>query len=232
MKSLVILTQANKWVSKGNSLVIYTTQGARVNVQGAKGKISAQSSDEKVVTVTCIHETGQYGKDERISLSAIAVGKAIVTVTDEDGNEAKLAVEVKDVETLWKTTQVFSGYQKYCKVEGVSKEDSLVIASDAIASKPYEAVKFKSRGDVFTVSRIQFLAGGKVLVDGYYTTTYNEDHSILYFEVGDGKGGTLENFYLKPKEGSLFFWDLTDKYKEAYPQVTKVELVWAAAQHF
>lgn len=46
------------------------------------------------------------------------------------------------------------------------------------------------------------------------------------------KGGTLENFYLKPKEGSLFFWDLTDKYKEAYPQVTKVELVWAAAQHF
>lgn len=217
---------------KGNSLVIYTTQGARVNVQGAKGKISAQSSDEKVVTVTCIHETGQYGKDERISLSAIAVGKAIVTVTDEDGNEAKLAVEVKDVETLWKTTQVFSGYQKYCKVEGVSKENSLVIASDAIASKPYEAVKFKSRGDVFTVSRIQFLAGGKVLVDGYYTTTYNEDHSIVYFEVGDGKGGTLENFYLKPKEGSLFFWDLTDKYKEAYPQVTKVELVWAAAQHF
>lgn len=160
------------------------------------------------------------------------MGKAIVTVTDEDGNEAKLAVEVKDVETLWETTQVFSGYQKYCKVEGVSKEDSLVIASDAIASKPYEAVKFKSRGDVFTVSRIQFLAGGKVLVDGYYTTTYNEDHSILYFEVGDGKGGTLENFYLKPKEGSLFFWDLTDKYKEAYPQVTKVELVWAAAQHF
>ena len=46
------------------------------------------------------------------------------------------------------------------------------------------------------------------------------------------KGGTLENFYLKPKEGSLFFWDLTDKYKEAYPQVTKVELVWAAAKHF
>lgn len=46
------------------------------------------------------------------------------------------------------------------------------------------------------------------------------------------KSRTLENFYLKPKEGSLFFWDLTDKYKEAYPQVTKVELVWAAAQHF
>ena len=63
---------------KGNSLVIYTTQGAYVNVQGAKGKISAQSSDEKVVTVTCIHETGQYGKDERISLSAIAVGKALL----------------------------------------------------------------------------------------------------------------------------------------------------------
>ena len=51
-----------------------------------------------------------------------------------------------------------------------------------LTSKPYEVVKFKSRGDVFTVSRIQFLAVGKVLVDGYYTTTYNEDHSILYFK--------------------------------------------------
>ena len=61
---------------KGNSLVIYTTQGACVNVQGAKGKISAQSSDEKVVTVTCIHETRQYGKDERISLSANVPGKS------------------------------------------------------------------------------------------------------------------------------------------------------------
>ena len=42
---------------KDNSLVIYTTEGSTVNVQGAKGKVSAQSSDEKVVTVTCIHET-------------------------------------------------------------------------------------------------------------------------------------------------------------------------------
>ena len=53
---------------KVNSLVIYTTQGARVNVQGAKGKISAQSSDEKVVTVTCIHETGQLSLWERLLL--------------------------------------------------------------------------------------------------------------------------------------------------------------------
>ena len=74
---------------KDNSLVIYTTQGSTVNVQGAKGKVSAQSSDEKVVTVTCIHETGQYGKDERVSLTAVAVGKALVTVSDEDGNEGQ-----------------------------------------------------------------------------------------------------------------------------------------------
>lgn len=59
-----------------------------------------------------------------------------------------------------------------------------------------------------------------------------DNGEIECLESDDIKGGTLENFYLKPKEGSLFFWDLTDKYKEAYPQVTKVELVWAAAQHF
>lgn len=57
-------------------------------------------------------------------------------------------------------------------------------------------------------------------------TTVNKKAGVIV------KGGTLENFYLKRKEGSHFFWDLTDKYKEAYPQVTKVELVWAAAQHF
>lgn len=222
---------------KNNSLVIYTTEGGSVNVQGAKGKISAKSSDENVVTVTCNHEAGQYGKGEQVILKSVAIGKAIVTVTDEDGNEAKLAVEVKDVETLWETTQVFSGQQKYCKVEGVSKEDSLAIASDAIASKPYESIRFMSRrkysgGDMLTMRRVQFRANREVLVDGYYTTAYNEDHSILYFVVGDGEGGTLENFYIKPKEGSLLFWDLTDKYKEAYPQVTKVELIWAAAKHF
>ena len=105
---------------KDNSLVIYTTEGSTVNVQGAKGKVSAQSSDEKVVTVTCIHETGQYGKDERVSLTAVAVGKALVTVSDEDGNEAKFAVEVKDVEELWKSS-VFAVRQKKCLVEGVSK---------------------------------------------------------------------------------------------------------------
>ena len=44
--------------------------------------------------------------DEPNTFMKLSLGKAIVTVTDEDGNEAKLAVEVKDVETLWETTQV------------------------------------------------------------------------------------------------------------------------------
>ena len=214
---------------KNNSLVIYTTEGSTVNVQGAKGKVTAQSSDEKVVTVTCIHETGQYGKDERVSLKAVAIGKAIVTVTDEDGNEAKLAVEVKDVEELWKSS-VYAVKRKKCLVEGVSKEDSLSIASDAIASKPYEVIKVKRRdyynGDKFTVYRLQFLGEGhnNVLVDGYLKREYNDDNSTTYCYVNNRDGETMESFYVKPKLGSIFFWDLTDKYKEAYPQVTKVEL--------
>ena len=216
---------------KNNSLVIYTTEEATVNVQGAKGKVAAQASDEKVVTVTCIHETGQYGKDERVSLKAVAVGKAIVTVTDEDGNEAKLAVEVKDVEELWHTVAVAVTGQKRCIVEGVSKEDSLAIASDAIASKPYQAFRLKRRdyynGDNFTVYRLQILDAQKnVLVDGYYRTEDNEDHSIRYFYVKNRDNETLESFYSRPQYGLLFFWDLTDKYKKkTYPQVTRVELV-------
>ena len=214
---------------KNNSLVIYTTEGSTVNVQGAKGKVTAQSSDEKVVTVTCIHETGQYGKDERVSLKAVAIGKAIVTVTDEDGNEAKLAVEVKDVEELWKSS-VYAVKRKKCLVEGVSKEDSLSIASDAIASKPYEAIKVKSRdynnGAFSTVYRLQFLGEGQnnVLVDGYLMREYNDDNSTTYCYVNNRDGETVESFYFRPKLGSIFLWDLTDKYKEAYPQVTKVEL--------
>ena len=214
---------------KNNSLVIYTTEGSTVNVQGAKGKVTAQSSDEKVVTVTCIHDTGQYGKDERVSLKAVAIGKAIVTVTDEDGNEAKLAVEVKDVEVLWKSS-VYAVRQKECLVEGVSKEDSLSIASDAIASKLYKTIKLKSRdynnGAFSTVYRLQFLGEGQnnVLVDGYLMREYNDDNSKTYFHVNNRDGETVESFYVRPNVGTIFFWDLTDKYKEVYPQVTKVEL--------
>lgn len=213
---------------KNNSLVIYTTEESTVNVQGAKGKVATQSSDEKVVTVTCIHETGQYGKDERVSLKAVSVGKAIVTVTDEDGNEAKLAVEVKDVEELWHTVAVAPISQKRCIVEGVSKEDSLAIASDAIASKPYQVFRLKRRDyevGMFSAYRLQILDAQKnVLVDGYYRTEDNEDHSIHYYYVKNRDNETLESFYERSKDGQFFFWDLTDKYKKTYPQVTKVEL--------
>ena len=214
---------------KDNSLVIYTTEGSIVNVQGAKGKVTAQSSDEKVVTVTCIHETGQYGKDERVSLTAVAIGKAIVTVSDENGNEAKLAVEVKDVEELWHTSELCTIGQKRCIVEGVSKEDSLAIASDAIASKPYQTFWTKMRGyngGMFTACRLLILDAQKnVLVNGVYIVKDSEDHSVRYYYVKNRDNETLESFCERPKEGSFFFWDLTDKYKEAYPQVTKVELV-------
>ena len=214
---------------KNNSLVIYTTEGSTVNVQGAKGKVTAQSSDEHVVTVTCIHETGQYGKDERVSLTAVAVGKAIVTVADEDGNEAKLAVEVKDVETLWKVSGIFALSQKKCLVEGVSKEDSLAIVSEAIASKPYEYIQMKTRGyngDMFAASRIQFLDGQKnVLVEGCLSIEHREDDERIYYLVKNRDNETLESFYASQKLGLLLFWNMTDKYKEAYPQVTKVELV-------
>ena len=134
------------------------------------------------------------------------------------------------MEELWKSS-VYAVRQKQCFVEGVSKEDSLSIASDAIASKPYEVIKVKSRdynnGAFSTVYRLQFLGEGQdnVLVDGCYHVEDNEDHSIHYYYVKNRDGETVESFYLRPQYGSFFFWDLTDKYKKAYPQVTKVELL-------
>lgn len=77
-----------------------------------------------------------------------------------------------------------------------------------------------------TVYRLQFLGEGQnnVLVDGYLMREYNGDNSTTYCYVNNRDGETVESFYFRPKLGSIFLWDLTDKYKDAYPQVTKVEL--------
>ncbi|EEC95449.1 hypothetical protein PRABACTJOHN_03175, partial [Parabacteroides johnsonii DSM 18315] len=71
---------------ENNTLVVYTNNiGTSVNVQGAKGKIHATSSDENIVLVTSSNE----GK-ATVLVEALNIGNAQITVTDAGGKFSHL----------------------------------------------------------------------------------------------------------------------------------------------
>ena len=82
-------------------LQTYTDSGSKVNVNGAKGKVSATSSDDRVVKVS-----GSSDESEKeIYVSGVSEGNATITVTDSDGNSAILKVEVKNWTAYWRNLQ-------------------------------------------------------------------------------------------------------------------------------
>lgn len=83
------------------SLTTYTESSSKVNVNGAKGKISATSSDESIAKVSC--STNEAEKE--IYVSGVSVGNTTITITDSDGNTAVLKVEVKDWTALWELSR-------------------------------------------------------------------------------------------------------------------------------
>lgn len=115
------------------SLTTYTESSSKVNVNGAKGKISATSSDESIAKVSC--STNEAEKE--IYVSGVSVGNTTITITDSDGNTAVLKVEVKDWTTLWELSRTMYVVDRKCFVEGVSSEDSTTIAADAIEKDSY-----------------------------------------------------------------------------------------------
>ena len=67
-----------------------------MNVNGAKGKVSATSSDDSVAKVSC----SSNESEKEIYVSGVSEGNATITVTDSDGNSAILKVEVKKLDCL------------------------------------------------------------------------------------------------------------------------------------
>lgn len=209
-----------------NTLSVYTTEENTVNVQGASGKISAVSADEKIATVYCDNMD-----EKRVHVKGVAVGKTKITVTDADGNSATFIADVKDVESAWATMDVVDLSRKYCVVEGVSKEDSSVIASDVIAKNHYQTfVEQVRRNSIMDSSiRCQILDAQKnVLVKGFLVKADENADGFIFHIWAKDSDTILETFFVKRNGGNVV-WDLTKQYQDAYPSVTKVEL-WIAGE--
>lgn len=212
---------------KENTLVVYTHGGGSVNVQGAKGEIRATSSDEQIATV----RTAQEGKNSAI-VTAVAIGKTLVTVTDAEGASATFSVVVKDEDELWTSKRTYSiGKAKQCIVEGASPADSAAIAADALALTTESLCVFKTR---------TFLPGGTA----QRLSFYNEAKELLYegliaplesIEEGRGRFSLyahadeqelLASFIIDTKTSTRFLIkDLTETYK-AQSRYSTVSKVW------
>lgn len=207
----------------GNTLIVYTEGGDYVNIQGAKGEIRATSSDESIATVKVVQE----GKNT-VVITAVAIGKTYVTVTDAEGTSSGFTVEVKDEEELWTQKRVFSftsGNQ--CVVEGVSPADSATIATEALSQTIEEAtLVFKERSFIpdGTYQRLYAYDSSKqLLYKGFYTLD-SIDERFLRLNVYD-KEELLTSFLVDKKTPYYLVKDLTDEYK-ARPQYAAATKVW------
>ena len=207
------------------TLTTYIEGGNRVNVSGAKGKISATSSDESIVKVSC--STNEAEKE--IYVSGVSVGNATVTVTDSEGNTAVLKVEVKDWTAQWKLSRTMYVVDRKCFVEGVSSEDSATIAADAIEKDSYNKYyTIRTRvyvpSDPYVAKRLTITDDkGNVRMDGFLKIQPNADNSEVWYllPVGNYTQVVLATFYYSQES---IVKDVTGYYKTAYPNIKKVEL--------
>ena len=207
------------------SLTTYTESSSKVNVNGAKGKISATSSDESIAKVSC--STNEAEKE--IYVSGVSVGNTTITITDSDGNTAVLKVEVKDWTTLWELSRTMYVVDRKCFVEGVSSEDSAIIAADAIEKDSYNKY-YTIRTRVYIPSgpyatkRLTITDDkGNVRMDGILKIQPNADNSEVWhlLPIGNYTEVVLATFYYDQKS---IVKDVTGYYKTAYPKIKKVEL--------
>ena len=207
------------------SLTTYTESSSKVNVNGAKGKISATSSDESIAKVSC--STNEAEKE--IYVSGVSVGNTTITITDSDGNTAVLKVEVKDWTTLWELSRTMYVVDRKCFVEGVPSEDSATIAADAIEKDSYNKY-YTIRTRVYIPSgpyatkRLTITDDkGNVRMDGILKIQPNADNSEVWhlLPIGNYTEVVLATFYYDQES---IVKDVTDYYKTAYPKIKKVEL--------
>lgn len=207
------------------SLTTYTESSSKVNVNGAKGKISVTSSNESIAKVSC--STNEAEKE--IYVSGVSVGNTTITITDSDGNTAVLKVEVKDWTTLWELSRTMYVVDRKSFVEGVSSEDSATIAADAIEKDSYNKY-YTIRTRVYIPSgpyatkRLTITDDkGNVRMDGILKIQPNADNSEVWhlLPIGNYTEVVLATFYYDQKS---IVKDVTGYYKTAYPKIKKVEL--------
>ena len=203
---------------ENNTLVVYTNNMATsVNVQGAKGKIHATSSDENIVLVTSSNE----GK-ATVLVEALNIGNAQITVTDAGGNSATFTVEAKDGEELWEKRIYTLRGKRQCLIKGVTPSDSAQIAAEAIGKVPDAKWVIKKRSYPFAESLQRMYVydeENQLLVQGILEIEKSASNQPSYSIYSD-KHELLMN-YTMPISG-YFVKDLTDEYRNIYPEVTEV----------
>lgn len=207
------------------SLTTYTESSSKVNVNGAKGKISATSSNESIAKVSC--STNEAEKE--IYVSGVSVGNTTITITDSDGNTAVLKVEVKDWTTLWELSRTMYVVDRKSFVEGVSSEDSATIAADAIekdSNNKYYTIRTRVYipSGPYATKRLTITDDkGNVRMDGILKIQPNADNSEVWhlLPIGNYTEVVLATFYYDQKS---IVKDVTGYYKTAYPKIKKVEL--------
>ena len=207
-------------------LQTYTDSGSKVNVNGAKGKVSATSSDDSVAKVSC----SSNESEKEIYVSGVSEGNATITVTDSDGNSAILKVEVKNWTACWnwKIYRTMYVVNRKCLVEGVSSEDSAAIAADAIENdKYYKYYTFRTPTNnpfgVITKRLTITDSEGNTRMEGELNIQQNADNTEVWYLLPfkDYRAVVLATFY---SDGESIFKDVTDNYKKTYPHIKKVEL--------
>ena len=204
-----------------NNLTIYTEGGSTINVNGAKGSISAVSSNEKVVKVSCL----QDGSEKKVRVEGISVGNVSVTVSDSEGNTVQMKVEVKDWKNLYEISRRIKVVERKCIVEGVSAEDSATIAADAIENDKnnvfYEIRKCRTIpvGEAYRL--IIEDDNGNSRMEGTLGIELKDDYTeIWHFKpFGDSTSYVLATYL-----SSGLIKDVTDDYKKAYPGLKKAYL--------
>ena len=183
-----------------------------VNVQGAKGKIHATSSDENIVLVTSSNE----GK-ATVLVEALNIGNAQIT-----GNSATFTVEAKDGEELWEKRIYTLRGKRQCLIKGVTPSDSAQIAAEAIGKVPEAKWVIKKRSYPFAESLQRMYVydeENQLLVQGILEIEKSASNQPSYSIYSD-KHELLMN-YTMPISG-YFVKDLTDEYRNIYPEVTEV----------
>lgn len=217
-------------INTGKKIPITTlttdTEGcSKVSVNGAKGKISATSSDESIAKVSC--STNEAEKE--IYVSGVSVGNATITVTDSEGNTAVLKVEVKNWTVQWKLSKTMYVVNRKCFVDGVSSEDSATIAADAIEKDSYNKyytmrTRVYGPSDPYVTQRLTITDDkGNVRMDGILKIQPNADNSEVWhlLPIGNYTEVVLATFYCNQES---IVKDVTGYYKTAYPNIKKVEL--------
>lgn len=209
---------------KINSLEVATTKSNIANIRGGKGDYFASSEHPEIA----IAETYHSDNDWYVEVRGIAIGTTFITITDSEGNSARLPVKVFDVEDLWKTIAHFQETETHCWVKGATPADSAAIASDILTTNQEKVFILKTSRAIMRLYRWVIKdEKGNILTDVKASSTSNAQHEgDEWWEVRFGLWTEEPSFlYYHQNSGDWLTRDLTEAYQAKYPDVTEVLLL-------